>query len=179
FPTSRCNWIDSNILVSLTSKWRGADLVSLFINVSNLALLLIRCVRYVNVNVLLTILNRYHWNTGLTIRLVSGVTSMRWNIYCSPVGTLSCTCAVGYLTTDRFTRGFTVDLRYLLRRGRLTIWRRHVDCPRDRLVQIRLVGTINLLTRWRLGSWCYRRVVVDTSLPMFNLDSNVIRVSTS
>src|SRR5699024_2568031 len=88
-------------------------------------------------------------------------------------------CAVGYLTSDIIDRGVTVDLRYLLRRGRLTIWRRHVDCPRDRLVQIRLVGTINLLTRWRLGSWCYRMVVVDTSLPMFNLDSNVIRVSTS
>ena len=84
-PACRSNWIDSNILVSLTSKWRGADLVPLFINVSNLALLLIRCVRYVNVNVLLTILNRYRWN----IRLGSRVTGMYWYIYSNPV------CSIG------------------------------------------------------------------------------------
>ena len=41
------------------------------------------------------------------------------------------------------------------------------------------MSTLDLLARRCLVTWLYRMVVVDTSLPMFNLDSNVIRVSTS
>ena len=88
-PTCRSNWIDSNILVSPTSKWRGADLVPLVINVSNLAILHIRCVCYVNSNVLLTILNRYRRNTVSTIGNMGRVTGMYWYIYSNPV------CSIG------------------------------------------------------------------------------------
>ena len=67
------------------------------------------------------------------------------------------------------------------------MWISNVDRPGHGLMQIivsdvrlwRLITRLLVWVAWLLVAWVYRMVVVDTSLPMFNLDSNVIRVSTS
>ena len=61
----------------------------------------------------------------------------------------------------------------MLRRGRLTVWRRHVDRPRDRLVQVTLMSTVDHLARWRLVTRLNWLNVINVGRIMLNRDRRV------
>ena len=172
-PTSWNFGVGLNSLARLTTYRVALNRLAILINVVDVGSLIIS--RVANVDGLISrfTINRYGWYISWGSRVTG---DLAWReVRPGTFGPVT----IGNFTSDVINSCVTVDLRYLLRRGHLTIWRRHVDCPRDCLVQVTLVSTLDFLTRWRLSARLNWLSVVDTSLPMFNLDSNVIRVSTS
>ena len=144
-----------------------ADLVAIAVDVLDQNRPLISRVGDINRLVLLTILNRYRWYISWGSRVTG---DLAWlEVHPGTFGPVT----VSYVTSNVIDRGVTVDLRYLLRRGRLTIWRRHVDCPRDCLVQVTLVSPLDFLTRWRLIARLNWLSVVNAGRIMLNRDLRV------
>ena len=118
---------------------------------------------------LLTVLNRNRWYICLGNRMASNLPRLEVRpCVFRPV-------AIANLTGNIVNDGIPVELSDLRCRRDLAIRLRHVNRSRNHLVQIPLVGTLDVLTSWRLRAWFNRVVVINDGRIVSNRDRRVRR----
>ena len=170
FPTSWYRGISGDRLIGLTSNRVSLNRVAIAINVYHVRCLVVSRVSNVNSNVFLTISNGYCINLSLR----NSITSMNWCIIFSPVCSICWPVSVRSYITRYFINGcITEDLSSLRNLLSSLAWFMNRDRPRNRLIQIFIMSTLDLLARRCLVTWLYRIVMRNTLSAVFNGNRNI------
>ena len=171
FPTSWYLGISSDRLIGLTSNRVSLNRVASAINVYHVRCLVVSRVGNVNSNVFLAILNSYGCHITLTRRVTGNCI---WRKV-SPVSSIAWPVTIGNFTSDIINSCVTEDLSNLLCGCDLVSVRiLNINSPRNGLVQVTIVSTINRLIGRSLTIAWHWISVVDLTVLVSYIDNNIL-----